>query len=459
MGRWGARPPGFFLKLYAGSELAIGISGLVVAPALGWGRALLSTRVEHAAWGSAGYYLASGGWIALVLLPFCTAMGATFPLAMAGIRAAFEQESRRSFSYLYVANVLGAMAGALGSAFVFIEWMGFSRTLLVATAVNGLIAALAWTLGRGMTASASPLERPAAATGSVDRIALPLLFCSGLSSLAMEVVWTRQFVPFLGPVVYSFATMLAVYLAATAAGSRVYRAFTRRSKTAGRGYHRQAAILAGSLALLPLWAADPRIPNRHRLAMGALRVAWAIAPFCGVLGFLTPMLVDRWSGESPEGRPGLRGECPGMHCGSAALRLSAAAFRRGAPDPGSAGGAVFRLRLDTGPESGAAGAFRRPGGGGRGGVARAGDSDARLRDALPGGRGAERPHGHGDRHGPGDGAHAAGERGRHHQSHSDHQDDGASAAQFARVAARARAGAVLRDGDFVPLGDESGACR
>ena len=105
-----------------------------------------STRVEHAAWGSAGYYLASGGWIALVLLPFCTAMGATFPLAMAGIRAAFEQESRRSFSYLYVANVLGAMAGALGSAFVFIEWMGFSRTLLVATAVNGLIAALALTL-------------------------------------------------------------------------------------------------------------------------------------------------------------------------------------------------------------------------------------------------------------------------------------------------------------------------
>ena len=55
----------------------------------------------------------------------------------------------RSFSYLYLANVLGAMAGAFGSAFVFIEWLGFARTLLVAAAVNGLIAAMAWAAGEG----------------------------------------------------------------------------------------------------------------------------------------------------------------------------------------------------------------------------------------------------------------------------------------------------------------------
>ena len=232
-------------------------------------------------------------------------------------------------------------------------------------------------------------SRPAAATGSVDRIALPLLFCSGLSSLAMEVVWTRQFVPFLGPVVYSFATMLAVYLAATAAGSRVYRAFTRRSKTAGRGYHRQAAILAGSLALLPLCGRRSADSHRHRLADGRSAGGLGDRAFLRGAGFFDadaggPLV----GGRARDGRPGLRGECPGMHRGSAALRLSAAAFRRGALDPGSAGGAVFRLRLDTGPESGAAGAFRRPGSGGRGGVAAAGDSDARLRDALPGGRGA-----------------------------------------------------------------------
>ena len=87
------------------------------------------------AWGSAGYYLASGGWVALVMLPFCTCMGATFPLAMAGIE--------KSFSFLYLANVLGALVGALSSAFVFIEWIGFSRTLHLAAGMNALVAVLA----------------------------------------------------------------------------------------------------------------------------------------------------------------------------------------------------------------------------------------------------------------------------------------------------------------------------
>ena len=51
------------------------------------GRALLAVQAGHAAWGSADYYLASGGWVALVMLPFCTCMGATFPLAMAGSKS------------------------------------------------------------------------------------------------------------------------------------------------------------------------------------------------------------------------------------------------------------------------------------------------------------------------------------------------------------------------------------
>jgi predicted membrane-bound spermidine synthase len=324
--RFESRPASFFIGLYAASELAIGVSGLAVRPLLGLGRALLAARVEHAAWGSSGYYLASGGWIGLVLLPFCTCMGATFPLAMAGIRAAFHSESPRSFSYLYLANVLGAMAGAFGSAFVFIEWIGFSRTLLLAAALNALIAAMAWAFARSAIGSLHRSPRPTASEPSQDigdpaengrssplggranAVVLPLLFATGLSSLAMEVVWTRQFVPFLGPVVYSFATMLAVYLAATAAGSRIYRVWIGRAgalnphlRTAAAAGN--AAILAGWCALLPLLAADPRIPSRHRLLIGAVRVAWGIGPFCGVLGFLTPMLVDRWSAGDP-GRAG-----------------------------------------------------------------------------------------------------------------------------------------------------------
>jgi len=307
LGSWGGgrlvrrlenRPAAFFVRLYGIAELTIGVSGLVVVGLLRWGRVLLVGQ-----WGSSGYYVVSACWIALVLLPFCTAMGATFPLAMAGIRAAFRGESPRSFSYLYVANVLGAMAGTLMSAFLLIELMGFHRTVLVAAGVNAVVAAGAFAaaarLGVSRAAAAEPDAEPAPrGTVPAEGAILPLLFTSGLASLAMEVVWTRQFVPFLGPVVYSFAIMLAAYLAATAAGSRFYRWWVRRAPI----HRANVAVLAGCCALIPLATADPRIDSMS-LRAGALRVLLGVGGFCGVLGFLTPMLVDRWSAGDP-GRAG-----------------------------------------------------------------------------------------------------------------------------------------------------------
>jgi spermidine synthase len=138
--RYKDRSAGFFFRLYGATELVIGVSGLAVVPLLGLGRTMLAGNTVHASWGSSGYYLATTGWIVLVMLPFCTCMGVTFPVAMAAIRSVFPDQSSKSFSYLYLANVLGATAGTLGSAFVFIELIGFSKTLLLAAAVNAVIA-------------------------------------------------------------------------------------------------------------------------------------------------------------------------------------------------------------------------------------------------------------------------------------------------------------------------------
>lgn len=305
------RPAGFFVSLYGVIELVVGISGLAVAPLLRAGRTFLST--QGASWGSASYYLASAAWVGLVMLPFCTCMGATFPLAMAGIRAAFRAKSGTSFSYLYLANVLGAMVGTIGSAFLFIEILGFSKTLLIAAALNAVIAAAAFALGFAWrelpgdnepeTNATSDWNLPSSAVkdfGPAGLIALPLLFTSGLASLGMEVIWTRQFTPLLGPVVYSFAGMLAVYLAGTAAGSRGYRIWIQNkggiSEVFASGV---AAILAGACAFLPLLVTDPRLlPYSYLNRMPLIVVG--IAPFCAVAGFMTPMLVDWWSQGDPD---------------------------------------------------------------------------------------------------------------------------------------------------------------
>ena len=116
----------------------------------------------------------------------------------------------------------------------------------------------------------------------------------------MEVVWTRQFIPMLGPVVYSFAAMLAVYLLATAVGSRIYRIWTKRNRIAEHFTYGAAAILAGGSAFLPLFATDPRLASHaHSYLSKALVLLFGIGPFCTVAGFMTPMMVDRWSGGNP----------------------------------------------------------------------------------------------------------------------------------------------------------------
>jgi len=281
------------LRLYAVTELLIGISAVTVPTQLLYGHELLAHMTESGAVSSAAYYLASGAWLALTLVPWCACMGATIPLVMGAIRNESGFESRRSFSFLYLANVLGAIAGAVFAPLL-IELGGFHATLRVGACLNALIAITA--LWLSFAARAGSL-RSAPAPGSsamgnfeTSRTPLFLLFFTGLSTMGMEVVWIRLFTPYVGPVVYAFAKILAFYLAATFAGSRLYRWWSQSRKPES-----QLAWLAlVPCGMLPLLASDVRI------SLGSsARVFLGVAPFAALMGFLTPMIVDRWSGGDP----------------------------------------------------------------------------------------------------------------------------------------------------------------
>jgi spermidine synthase len=296
------------LRLYGLVELLIGLSGILVPRFIDHGYELVKGAGQGATWDSTAYYLASGAWIAVALLPWCTCMGATFPLAMAAIRRGSAEGASTSFSFLYVSNVLGAILGTVIPTIVLVEVMGFKRTLLVASLLNVLLALTVFTLSlrrfpsgaaeapgegaQGQAASAAPRlgEIP---VGS----AYGLLFLTGLCSMAMEVVWIRQYTIFLGNVVYAFAAILALYLAATFVGSQVYRLWVRTHEA---WQSRLAWIGLGSLALLPLLFADPTLPPSRGGWQALFRAAAGITPFSGVLGFLTPMLVDHLSRGRPD---------------------------------------------------------------------------------------------------------------------------------------------------------------
>lgn len=281
------------LRLYALAELLIGISALLVPLQLGWGRALL----EQIGLPSSGtYYFASGIWIALTLVPWCACMGATIPLAMDSIRSTFHGDSSNSFSFLYLANVVGATAGAIIPLFL-IELYGFRGTLKIGAACNGALAASAFVLSTRLRVHHATAGSPSSGLpeGSSEAIArsrrpLVLLFATGLTSMGLEVVWIRQFTPYLGTMVYAFATILALYLVSTLVGSKIYRALNKSAGKLGLIW-----LGLGFCASLSMAAGDPqfRLPSLLRPIIG-------IVPFSMVLGFVTPMLVDGWSEGDPD---------------------------------------------------------------------------------------------------------------------------------------------------------------
>jgi spermidine synthase len=296
IGRNRARPDG--LRLYALTELLIGASALLVPYELSCGRLFLERMAVSTSLSSGLSYLLSGIWIALTLVPWCACMGATFPFAMSAIRERFPQESPRSFSYLYLANVCGAMTGAL-IPLLFIEEWGFTATLRIGAVLNLGLATCAFmlTLRRTrepQTVTATNSSLPAKTQDGAAKWAPYLLFATGLTSMGVEVVWVRLFTPFLGTVVYAFATILGLYLGATYLGSWIYRTRKFRSDALSPLL---LALLALSV-LMPLAACDTRLP----IIPAAARVVGLI-PFSIIVGFITPMLLDRFC----QGDPGRAG--------------------------------------------------------------------------------------------------------------------------------------------------------
>ena len=280
------------LYLYALAELLIGISALIVPYQFLAGRQLLERLAVSSSW---SYYLGSGICVALSLIPWCACMGATIPLAMLAIRKWQAADSARSFSYLYLANVLGAVVGAT-VPLLLIELHGFRGALKIGAVCNAALALSAITLStihhrtsRRDVARYVSTTNPASTPMTTKP--LVLLFLTGLTSMGMEVVWIRQFTPYLGTVVYAFASILAIYLISTFVGSQIYRWWSNQTRQAPR----LIWVMLGLFALLSLVGANPTISLNS-----LLRVVLGIVPFSAVLGFVTPFLIDRWSMGDPD---------------------------------------------------------------------------------------------------------------------------------------------------------------
>ncbi len=296
------------IYLYGVAEFIIGLGAFIVPTLFFHGETVLLSAGES----DSGIYLFfSAIVIALSIFPWCVFMGTTFPFMMAFAKEV-DPSHTRSFSFLYLANVIGAMSGTLITATVLVELLGFRHTLWTAGSLNFLIAGVSAVLGLRI-----PDKRPYYPTATESKVTAgtngylsfsdAILFTTGFVSLAMEVVWTRAFTPVMGTQVYAFALLLFVYLLATCSGVFLYR---KRNQVPGLSSYSKVELMAllSVFAFLPVTCNDPRIFGMHtfisdpRVSPFSLRAVLAlisIAPFCVVLGYLTPQLIDGASGGNP----------------------------------------------------------------------------------------------------------------------------------------------------------------
>jgi len=289
---------------YGLSEFGVGLSAFLVPYLFAAGEQLLLTVGEA---DSLWYLTLSGVCITFAIFPWCVLMGTTFPFMMAYIRQ-IDSSYQKGFGFLYAANVLGALSGTLITAFLLVETLGFSLTLQLGGTLNFLIAAAS--LGFGLRRLPSdggpkisqPLNEGVSKGATFAKVTL---FGTGFVSLGMEVVWTRALTPVMGTQVYSFALLLFVYLLATWLGS-LAQGSLQPGSALRLSVPKSLALLAVA-ASLPAVTNDPRIHAEGFLSLGQFLFharlfpyLASIFPFCFLLGYFTPRLIDDCARGNPQ---------------------------------------------------------------------------------------------------------------------------------------------------------------
>jgi len=241
----------------------------------------------------------------LLLLPATLAMGATLPALEAILSPALAD--RRAAGRVYAANTAGAVAGTLATAFLVIPAFGLSATLALCALVNAICAIAMLRAAGGIR----PVPKPEARGASI--VGLAPLFVSGLLGIGYEVLTVRVLSQILENTVYTFAILLAAYLAGTALGAALRNRVARGREPGALiaplvvltalACMAGAAVLGGADMLLAVMRAGLPATVSGRLGAEVAIAAIAFVPPTLAMGALFTELAqaasDRWGGMGP----------------------------------------------------------------------------------------------------------------------------------------------------------------
>jgi spermidine synthase len=210
------------LRVYAGLEMIVAIFGCTLVfglPLLGeWMRPIFEVFWNQQELVNLFRFALSF----LILLIPTTAMGLSFPVLL-GDPVLKRHEFGRGLGFLYGANTLGAMAGALLGEMYLVQRYGLLGTASTAAGISCVAAAMAWVLGRVESPPPSRTTLRPSLKLSLGRGAPWRLLVASLGSgailLSLEVIWTRFLRLYVASTTVAFSVMLAVVLAGIGLGS------------------------------------------------------------------------------------------------------------------------------------------------------------------------------------------------------------------------------------------------
>lgn len=167
----------------------------------------------------------------LVILPVTTLMGGTLPIVL----TAFSRETKsvsRLTGLLYGVNTLGSIFGALFTAFIAIELFGLTTTIYLCSLVNLFIFINTRFINSKIIKSKVDFKKASFKRQNTDRtgrnIVIILYGLSGITSMALEVFWTRLLTPSVGTYIYAFSAILATFLVGLTLGSLFYERYLNK---------------------------------------------------------------------------------------------------------------------------------------------------------------------------------------------------------------------------------------
>jgi spermidine synthase len=289
--------------VYAALELGIAISAVALVPAL-----VAGSRWLLVAWfggqpsppsseqvGISLFYLV-GAFVALAVPT--TLMGATLPLLARHAVQDREQIGRR-IGLLYASNTVGAVGGALATAFVLLPTLGLTRSIWVGAAFNLLVFLLAALLVQRESGVAAPLAvvRPGPAHHGF-RIGLPptpgwvlpLMLLSGAVSFIHEVLWTRMLAQVVGSSIYAFGVMVGSFLSGIALGGAA-GALVARSRATSINALSIALLAAGLWAGIAFLLLEQLVPAKAGLYANLSFAFLLLLPLTFAIGTTYPLAV------------------------------------------------------------------------------------------------------------------------------------------------------------------------